>query len=205
MRNREIPLKDLLPAVVIGMLSFIQASLYILAIPYLFIEKLLRKQPLSEIGFRMKGAGKDALKYWWLIFLPIGTSAGSLFLSKWVVPDFWGYVLARIQPMLAFDKLPMLIFQLLILSLAEEICFRAFLQRKLAIAINPTVAIAATSLFFAIGHFGDGSPAVILYDLAWIFIDSLIYGMIFHKTKSVYLSWISHFLANLCGIFVLLA
>jgi membrane protease YdiL (CAAX protease family) len=66
-------------------------------------------------------------------------------------------------------------------------------------------AIVITSLIFALGHFSTGSPTVILYDLAWIFVDSVIYGLIFYKTKNVYLCWISYFLANACGILVLLA
>lgn len=205
MINRENTLKNLLPAIIMGLLSLIPIGLYILAIPYLFIEKFLRKQTFSEIGFKIKGIKKDILKYWWLIILPIATGYISLFLSKLIVPDFFNHVIERTQPMLVFDKLAILIPQLLILALAEEICFRAFLQRKLAICMDYKWAIAITSLIFALGHFSTGSPMVVLYDLTWIFIDSVIYGFIFQKTKNVYLCWISHFLANVCGILVLLA
>jgi len=203
--NRENTLKNLLPAIIMGLLSLIPIGLYILAIPYLFIEKFLRKQTFSEIGFKIKGIKKDILKYWWLIILPIATGYISLFLSKLIVPDFFNHVIERTQPMLVFDKLAILIPQLLILALAEEICFRAFLQRKLSICMDYKWAIAITSLIFALGHFSTGSPMVVLYDLTWIFIDSVIYGFIFQKTKNVYLCWISHFLANVCGILVLLA
>lgn len=205
MKNRENTLKELLPAIIMGILSLIPIGLYILAIPYLFIEKILRKQKFSEIGFKMKGIDKDILKYWWLIILPIATGYISLFLSKLIVPDFFNHVIERAQPMLAFDKFAILIPQLFILALAEEICFRAFLQRKLSVCMDFKWAIVISSLVFSLGHFSTGSPIVVFYDLAWIFFDSIIYGLIFHKTKNVYLCWISHFLGNVCGILVLLA
>ena len=82
MRNKETLAKELLPATIMGILSLIPIGLYILSIPYLFIERFIRKQSFSEIGFRIKGLGKNILKYWWLILLPIGTGVGSLFLSS---------------------------------------------------------------------------------------------------------------------------
>ena len=204
MKNKENLMKEILPATIIGVLSLIPVGLYILAIPYFFIEKYVRKQPYSEIGFRIKGLCKNILKYWWLILLPVGTGLFSLFLSKFLVPEFFNHVIDRTESVLVFDKLLILIPQLLILALAEEICFRAFLQRKFSICINPLGAILVTSLIFALGHFSVGSPIVVIYDLAWIFIDSMIYGALFHKTKNVYICWISHFLANVCGVLVLL-
>lgn len=205
MKNRQNLIKEILPAAIIGGLSLIPVGLYILAIPYLFIEKYIRKQSFSDIGFKIKGLYRDILKYWWLILLPVGTGLLSLFLSKFIVPEFFNHVIERTKPILVFDKLLVLIPQLFILALAEEICFRAFLQRKFSICINPIGAVLITSAIFAIGHFSMGSPIVVIYDLVWVFIDSNIYGILFHKTRNVYICWISHFLANVCGVLVLFA
>lgn len=169
-----------------------------------FIEKIVRKQTFAGIGFRIKGLHKDLIKYWWLILLPIGTGLASFFLSKLIVPDYFAHVIERTQPMLAFENLIILIPQLFILALAGEICFRGFFQRKLDICINFRVAIVITSLIFALGHFSMGSPIVVIYDITWIFIDSIIYGILFYKTKSIYICWISHLLANICGVLVLM-
>ena len=203
-RNKKIVVKELLPAIIWSLIVTIQVGLYILAIPYIFIEKIVRKQTFAGIGFRIKGMYKDLIKYWWLILLPIGTGLASLFLSKLIVPDYFAHVIERTQPMLAFDNLFILIPQLLILALAEEICFRGFFQRKLGICINTRVAIIITSLIFALGHFSIGSPIVVIYDITGIFIDSIIYGILFYKTKNIYICWISHLLANICGIFVIM-
>ena len=197
-------LKELLPVIIWGVIVMIQAGFYILTIPYLFIEKLIRKQTFHELGFWVKGIGKEWIKYWWLIILPVGSGFASLFLSKLIVPDYFNHVIERTQPMLAFGNLLLLIPQLFILALAEEICFRGFFQRKLGMCVNIRVTIIITSLIFALGHFSAGSPIVVIYDITWIFIDSIIYGILFYKTKNTYLCWISHLLANLCGVLVLM-
>lgn len=204
-RNKELVVKELLPAIIWGLLITIQVGLYIFAIPYIFIEKIVRKQTFAGIGFRIKGLHKDLIKYWWLILLPIGTGLGSLFLSKLIVPDYFAHVIERTQPMLAFDNLFILIPQLFILALAEEICFRGFFQRKLGICIDSRAAIIITSLIFALGHFSKGSPIVVIYDITGIFIDSIIYGILFYKTKNIYICWISHLLANICGVLAIMA
>ena len=203
-KDKEMALKELLPVIIWGVIVMIQAGFYILMIPYLFIEKVIRKQKFHELGFWVKGIGKELKKYWWLIILPVGSGFASLFLSKLIVPDYFDHVIERTQPMLAFGNLLLLIPQLFILALAEEICFRGFFQRKLGMCVNIRVAIIITSLIFALGHFSAGSPIVVIYDITWIFIDSIIYGFLFYKTKNIYLCWISHLLANLCGVLVLL-
>jgi membrane protease YdiL (CAAX protease family) len=205
MNKKEKKLKELLPATIMGVLSIIPVGLYLLTILYIFIEKYIRKQPFSEIGFGVKGFCENLRKYWWIILLPVVTGIFSFFLSKLIVPEYFNHIIERTKSTLDFDKLPILMIQILILTLTEEICFRAFLQRKFSICINPKVAIIITSIIFAIGHFSMGSPIVVIYDLAWIFIDSLILGMLFYKTKSVYLCWISHFATNACGVLVLFA
>ncbi len=203
-RDKEMVVKELLPAIIWGLIITIQVGLYILIIPYILIEKIVRKQSFEEIGFKIKRMKKDLTKYWWLILLPIGTGYTSLLLSKLIVPDYFAHVIDRTQPVLAFDKLFILIPQLFVLALAEEICFRGFLQRKLSICFNNTVAIIVTSLIFAIGHFSTGSPIVVIYDIIWVFIDSVIYCILFHKTKNIYICWISHLLANICGILLIM-
>lgn len=203
-KNKEMALKELLPVIIWGVIVMIQAGFYILTIPYLFIERVIRKQTFQELGFRINGIGKELIKYWWLIILPVGSGFASLFLSKLIVPDYFNHVIERTQPMLAFGNLLLLIPQLFILAFAEEICFRGFFQRKLGMCVNIRVAIIATSLIFALGHFSAGSPIVVIYDITWIFIDSIIYGILFYKTKNIYLCWISHLTANICGVLVLM-
>ena len=38
-----------------------------------------------------------------------------------------------------------------------------------------------------------------MYDVGFIFVDSILYGILFLKTKNVYLTTLAHFLANAAG------
>lgn len=174
------------------------------AIPYLLIEKKINKKSFKDIGLSPRSFSGDLKKYWWLIILPVISGVTAVGLSKIIVPEFYQHVLERTQPMLLFDKVFLLIIQLMVLAFIEELVFRAFLQSNISTVIKPAYAIAITSFFFSIGHYSSGAVFVVLYDLVFIFIDSLLYGMIFQKTKSVYSCAFSHFIANAVGVFILL-
>lgn len=174
------------------------------AIPYLLIEKKINKKSFKDIGLSPRSFPEDLKKYWWLIVLPVISGVTAVGLSKIIVPEFYQHVLERTQPMLLFNKVFLLIIQLMVLAFIEELVFRAFLQANISTVIKPAYAIAITSFFFSIGHYSSGAVFVVLYDLVFIFIDSLLYGMIFQKTKSVYSCAFSHFIANAVGVFILL-
>lgn len=128
----------------------------------------------------------------------------AVLLSKLIMPDFYIHVLECTKPILVFDKLPALIIQLLILAFTEEVVFRGFLQAQIITRIRPAYAITITSFFFSIAHYSSGAISIVLYDLFFIFVDSILYGIIFEKKKSVYACWSSHFLANAVGVGIVL-
>jgi uncharacterized protein len=211
MKNRNQLFKSYIPIGIFGLLCLISISLtnvagltILFSILYLFIENKRNKGKREDIGFIPKNILSDIKKYWWLILLPAVSGIVSIGLSKLVLPDFYLHVLERTKPMLSFDKLGLLIPQLFILAFGEEIAFRVFFQTKICNITKPIWAIIITSLFFAIGHFSADSISIVSYDLIFIFIDSVVYGMIYQRTKNVYSCTISHFLANLIGIFILL-
>jgi membrane protease YdiL (CAAX protease family) len=206
METRKLVLKDMVPAAITSILAILKPAgmALIFAIPYLLIEKGIAKKSAYDLGFRMKNIPGDIKRYWWLILAPMLSGIVAVLFSKLILPEFYEHVLNRISPMLSFDKAPLLLVQLLILSFGEEIAFRAFLQTKLSGILNPAWGIIVTSALFAAGHFSAGSATVILYDLVFIFIDSTLYGVLYHETKNVFACAISHFLANLIGVFTLL-
>jgi membrane protease YdiL (CAAX protease family) len=57
--------------------------------------------------------------------------------------------------------------------------------------------LLSSSLLFALGHFKAGNPVIVAYGLFFIFINSILYGVIFHKTKNAWVSGIAHFAANM--------
>ncbi len=211
MNNKSQLLKNYTPIVVFGLLCITSIGLsnvagltIIFSILYLFIENKKSKEKRKDIGFIPHNILSDVKRYWWLILLPVVSGIVAIGLSKFILPDFYFHVLERTKPMLSFDKLLLLIPQLLILAFGEEIAFRAFFQTKLCNITKPIWAIIITSLFFALGHFSAGPISIVIYDLVFVFIDSIVYGVIFQKTKNVYSCTISHFSSNLVGVFIIL-
>ncbi|MBU3146559.1 CPBP family intramembrane glutamic endopeptidase [Clostridium sp. CF012] len=211
MINRNELLKTYIPIAIFGFLclsvglnNVVGLRLTILfSILYLFIENKRNKRKLEDMGFIPKNVISDVKKYWWLILIPVVSCIVSVVLFKFVLPEFYFYVLDQ-KPMISFNKSFLQIPKLLILAFAEEIAFRGFFQTKLCNITKPIWAILITSLFFAIGSFWDGPISVLIYLLFFIFIDNIIYGVIYQKTKNIYTCTISHFLANVIGTFILL-
>ncbi|HBC29880.1 MAG TPA: CPBP family intramembrane metalloprotease, partial [Clostridiales bacterium] len=44
---------------------------------------------------------------------------------------------------------------------------------------------------------------IVTYDIFFVFINSILYGIIFYKSKNAWISAISHFAANLFSVIVL--
>lgn len=177
----------------------------IFGVIFFFINKASEKQPFESSGLdigAIKTNFKDKSICFW-IALPIVMDAVSITISKLFLPEYIEHVLARTEIFVSFDKILIMIFQLAFIALGEEIAWRAFFQKQLskALPIIPTLLIS--SMFFAIGHFSQGNSVIILYDVFFVFINSVLYGVIFHKTNNAWVSAISHFVANLFSIIVL--
>jgi len=179
-------------AVVVGVILF-------------FVHKASEKQPFEGSGLDI-GAIRINFKdksIWFWIALPIIMDAVAIAISKLLLPEYLEHVLARTEAFVSFDKVLILIIQLAFLALGEEIAWRAFFQKQLnkALPIIPTLLIS--SLLFAIGHFNQGNAVIVLYDALFVFINCVLYGVIFHKTNNAWISAISHFVANLFSIIIL--
>jgi membrane protease YdiL (CAAX protease family) len=212
-KNRNELLKTYIPIAIFGFLCLTSIGLtnvtglsltILFSILYLFIENIRNKSKMEDIGFIPKNILSDIKKYWWLILIPVVSGIVSVSLFKFVLPDVYSYLHASdTKPMLSFGKLFLQIPQLLILAFAEEIAFRGFFQTKLCNITKPIWAIIITSLFFAIVNFSAGPISGLIYILFFIFIDNIIYGVIYQRTKNIYSCTISHFLAIVIETFVL--
>lgn len=137
-----------------------------------------------------------------LIVLPTISAYISSMLAKYVMPEFSDHIASRTS--FLPGKGLVLIPALLIAALGEEIAMRGFMQNQLTKYIKFVPALIITSILFAMCHVAEGDIKVVLYDLVFIFIDSILYGLIFKKTNNVCVSTISHFIANLLSVLVFL-
>ena len=80
-----------------------------------------------------------------------------------------------------------------------QITFRCIAQEKLSWFLSILLAIIKASCFFALMHIATASLAIIIFDLFTIFLDSILYGIIFARTKK-HTSWSAHLLSVLEGL-----
>lgn len=174
---------------------------------YMIIEGKLRHRKWSEMGFRFKNTPADLLhNLGWVLLVGVGTQAVVLWGTKILSPDFHNQVIAHIigrTPINLSSINAGLILSLLLAALGEEIIFRGLFQKRTAAFLPGWVAIGLTSAVFALMHFSTGPTAVMLFDLATILLDSILYGIIFARTDNVFASWTAHFLANFVAVILL--
>lgn len=118
------------------------------------------------------------------------------------LPEFNEHLNNRIS-FLNTSEILKTIFTLAIATLGEEIAWRAFFQKQISKIIHFIPSIILTSILFAIGHYSYGSFIIIVYDLLFVFLDSLIFGFVFQETNNAWCSWIPHFLADVFALFII--
>lgn len=153
----------------------------VVGVVFFFVDKVSEKQPFEggglDIGAIRKNFKDKSIWFW--MALPIIMDAVAIGISKLLLPEYIDHVLARTEAFVSFDKVLILIIQLAFLALGEEIAWRAFFQKQLnkALPIIPTLLISSS--LFAIGHFSQGNAVIVLYDVLFVFINSVLYGIIF--------------------------
>lgn len=178
----------------------------IIGVIFFFVNKVYEKQPFQGSGLDIKAIRsnfKDKGIWFWVI-LPLIMNAVSITISKLFLPEYIGHVLARTETFLSFDKVILMVFQLAVLALGEEIAWRAFFQKQLNKAFSIIPVLLISSILFAFGHFSQGDVLIVVYDIFFVFVNSILFGIIFYKSNNAWISAISHFSANLFSIIILL-
>ena len=139
-----------------------------------------------------------------LALIPIVIDVMQIVIEKAFFPEILEHMVARIPFEIDPAKVIPIILQLLLLPLGEEIALRAFYQKQMNKLTGLAPALIIASLIFAIGHFSYGNPAIAVVDLAGIFIDSIFYGLVFKETDNAWCSWISHSLADIAAVIVVM-
>ena len=135
-----------------------------------------------------------------LILMPLVMNIICYALAKIIIPEFLEHLLDRID-FLSFGTILFLIAELIIAALGEEIAWRGFFQNKLSKFVPFPLALLITAILFSICHFSADSFIVVLYDLLFIIVNAVFYGLVYRKTNNIIVCTISHFLANVFGVF----
>lgn len=191
---------------IMGIVSFtnlfglnISSAAIILGIIFFFITNGLQKQPTKGSGLDLKAIGNDLKnkKIWLWLLAPIVMDAICVGLSLWLLPEYIEYETTRAGDFVAIEISFSSILLFLVFALGEEIAWRAFFQKRLSKILPVVPAILITSVLFTLGHYKKGDLNIIIFGLAFTFINSVLYGIIFHKTKNAWISTLSHYVANM--------
>ena len=175
----------------------------LIGILFFFVLEHFDKKTQIELGLRFKSFFDDLKKQGviLLVLLPVGSAVVTLLIGDMIFKGaFTSHVLGRTDGMLSFDKIPILMVQIVIAALGEEIAWRGFFLGKSMRILPFWLCVILSSLLFSIAHISSGSIELVSYDIFMIFVDSIIYALIYKKSGNCLISALSHFLGNATGI-----
>ncbi len=180
------------------------AAIHIAGLACFFIIEGMEKTPDSESGLSFKRFFSDLKKPGVipLILFMLVLSPAEMLLSKAVFGRAYiDHVLGRVN-MPGLDQLPLLLFNQIVAVLGEEIEFRAFFVGKgmKHFSFWPVVIVGA--VLFAAAHFNAGAAEIVAWDLGGIFIDAILFALLYRRTGNCLISFIPHFLNNMIGFFL---
>lgn len=174
------------------------ASIFV-GVIFFFINKVHERQPMKGSGLDIKSIGTDLKNrgIWIWLVLPIIMDAICVAVSILYLPQYVEYEAQRAGSFVAIELSLSSVLQFFIFALGEEIAWRAFFQNQLSKVMPIIPVLLVSSFLFTLGHFTAADPVVVTYGLLFTFINSVLYGVIFHKTENAWVSTIAHFAANI--------
>ena len=180
------------------------AAIHAAGLACFFIIEGIEKTPDSESGLSFKRFFSDLKKPWVipLIIIMLVLSPAEMLLSKAVFGSAYiDHVLGRIN-VPGLDQLPMLLFSQAASVLGEEIEFRAFFVGKGMKCFSFWPVTIAGAVLFAAAHYAAGPAGIVAWDLGGIFIDAILFAILYRRTGNCLISFIPHFLSNMIGFFL---
>ena len=180
------------------------AVIHIAGLAGFFIIEGIEKTPDSESGLSfkrffpdLKKPGVLSLILFMLVLTPV-----EMLLSKAVFGSAYiDHVLGRVN-VPGLDQLPLLLFNQIVSVLGEEIEFRAFFVGKGMKRFSFWPVAIAGAVLFAAAHYVAGPAGIVAWDLAGIFIDAILFAILYRRTGNCLISFIPHFLNNMIGFFL---
>ena len=180
------------------------AVIHIAGLACFFVIEGVEKTPDSESGLSFKRFFSDLKKpgVMPLILLMLVLSPAEMLLSKAVFGRAYiDHVLGRIS-VPSLDQLPLLLFSQIVSVLGEEIEFRAFFVGKGMKRFPFWPVAVAGAVLFAAAHYAAGPAGIVAWDLGAIFIDAILFAVLYRRTGNCLISFIPHFLNNMIGFFL---
>lgn len=164
--------------------SFIVSFFFSLLTVYVF-RRAIDRQSFRSLGFEWKHHERDA---------GIGLLLGLVLLGiESLILYFTGH-LAWTGVTVNFTDLFSGMMIMLLVAISEETVFRGYILNNLMQSINKWVALAISSLLFALFH--AGNPGITPLALLNIFLSGLVLGLNYVYTKNLWFAIMFHFSWN---------
>lgn len=139
-------------------------------------------------------------------FLPVATQLIAPPLGDYIFyGEYTAHVISRAGSMLSYEDILLLFLQIIIAAFGEEIAWRGFFLGKSMGRFPFWPCAVVSSALFAIGHTAPGNIVLVLFDIGFVFADSIIYSIVFKKAGNCLISTVSHIMGNTVGIIICLA
>ena len=172
-------------------------------IAFFFLTEAVSKAKGSESGLRFTTIWEDLKKPGVIVWalLPIVSGIVTSVVGNLIFHgEFFDHVMGRTSAFLSFDKIALLAGQIIIAAFGEEIAYRGFFLGKGMKILPFWLCAVVSSVVFAAGHIAAGNIGIVIYDVAGVFIDSLIFSMVYRKSDNCVVSTLSHILANTAAL-----
>lgn len=109
-------------------------------------------------------------------------------------------MIERANSLLSFDKPPLLVFQVALAAFGGGDRLARLLFGQVHEGFPFWLCAVVSSALFAAGHSAVGNFGLFFYDMVTIFIDRILYALIFKKAGNCLIRTVSHILCNAARI-----
>jgi membrane protease YdiL (CAAX protease family) len=187
---------------------------YIMTVVVAFGGPRRRHRPWAEIG--IKGDFIADLRRIWplaalvaIVFQILPPMVGLAYVAG-AGPELLAQITGRlpvdIGSAAGLSAIATLLAAALVLTLIEEMVYRAFFQERLSRYIGTSAAILVAAVLFGLAHAvgATGSPQVVAFDVGGVMFDGVFFGLIYARTRSLWVTWATHYAADVVGLIALL-
>lgn len=179
----------------------------LLPLAYLLVEKKRMAATWSEFGVRREGYLSVLKNNWHLIILDVFLIQSIVIVgSSLYFPTFMEHIYSRItwSPDAGITVLVGFLSTIFFVTFIEELVDRGLIQQHFTNRFGPLVGIVTGSLFMSLMHWAPGDPFIVFLDLLTVFIDSAIFGLIYWRSRSIFVSWTAHLGVDIFDIVLML-
>jgi membrane protease YdiL (CAAX protease family) len=183
------------------------ASFSFLLMVWMIVEGVQGKRSWASMGFRLDNLWIELKRNAALIgVVGVGVQAAFWVTARFLYPPLWDQIQGRLTSMRVwFPSLTLLLTFVILETLLEEASCRGFVQGRLVPHIGTLLAIVLAAILHTGFHWQvHVSLAATIVDLAFVFVDNLIYGWIFARSENIFVAWLPHLLADAVSLAMLL-